>query len=262
MQCNLAVRTITSVLCLVLMLPILVVLAASVNDQSYLSFPPETLSLRWFDSFFGDMRWRNALYTSLIIGFLTCMISTSIGFLGAYSFVRGRYRGKKLLLSIVLMPLIVPHIITAIALYFLSAPLGLIGSKLWISVGHSVIALPIVVLILISALQNVDENLERAAFGMGASRAMTFRTIVIPLILPGVVSAALFSFLTSFDELIIGLFLSGVLSETLQVRIWNSLLMEAEPVIAAVSAFLILSTVAILGTEALVRHNRKKLISN
>src|SRR5690554_4338184 len=110
MRCNLTVRIITSVLCLILMLPILVVLTASVNDQSYLSFPPESLSLRWFNSFFGDLRWRNALYTSLIIGFLTCLLSTTIGFLGAYSFVRGRYRGKKLLLSIVLMPLIVPHI--------------------------------------------------------------------------------------------------------------------------------------------------------
>lgn len=257
MRCNLILRIITSVLCLILMLPILIVLSASVNDQSYLSFPPETLSLRWFDAFFGDWRWRDALYTSLIIGFLTCLISTFIGFLGAYSFVRGVFRGKKLLLSIVLIPLIVPHIITAIALYFLSAPLGLIGSKLWISVGHSVIALPIVVLILISALQNVDENLERAAFGMGASRALTFRRIVIPLMLPGVVSAALFSFLTSFDELIIGLFLSGVTSETLQVRIWNSLVMEAEPVIAAVSAFLILSTVVVLGVEALIRYNKK-----
>lgn len=261
MRCNLPVRVITALLCVILMAPIVVVLAVSVNDDSYLRFPPETLSLRWFENFFGDTRWRTALYSSLIIGFFTCLISTSVGFLGAYSFVRGKYRGKKLLLSIVLLPLIVPHIITAIALYFLSAPLGLIGSKLWISVGHSVIALPIVVLILISALQNVEENLERAAFGMGASRFYTFRKVVIPLALPGVVSAALFSFLTSFDELIIGLFLSGVLSETLQVRIWNSLLMEAEPIIAAVSAFLILSTVVILGLEALVRHTRSKINS-
>lgn len=262
MRCNLPVRVITSVLCLLLMLPIFIVMAASVNNDSYLSFPPDSFSLRWFESFFGDLRWRKALYTSLIIGFLTCLISTTIGFLGAYSFVRGHYRGKKLLLSIVLLPLIIPNIITAIALYFLSAPLGLVGSKLWISIGHSVIALPIVVLILISALQNVDERLELAAFGMGASRLTTFRTIVIPLALPGVVSAALFSFLTSFDELIIGLFLSGVLSETLQVRIWNSLLMEAEPIIAAVSTFLIFSTIVILGIEVLVRHTRGKKMAS
>jgi len=259
MKLNLPVRIFTFLLCCVLLAPIIVVLAVSVNDGSYLRFPPDTVSFRWFRSFFGDARWRDALYSSLVIGFFTCLISTVIGFLGAYSFVRGKYRSKKLLLSIVLLPLIVPHIITAIALYFLSAPLGLVGYKLWISVGHSIIALPIVVLILISALQNVDENLEKAAFGMGASRTYTFMRIVVPLALPGVVSAALFSFLTSFDELIIGLFLSGVTSETLQVRIWNSLLMEAEPIIAAVSAFLILSTILILGLESFVRHTRSKL---
>lgn len=262
MTSNPAVRILTGLLCLVLVAPILVVLIVSFNDASFLSFPPDRFSLRWFNSFFGNRLWRDALYTSVAIGFLACLISTSIGFLGAYSFVRGRYRGKKLLLSIVLLPLIVPHIITAVALYFLSAPYGLVGSKVWISIAHSVVALPIVVLILISALQNVEENLELAAFGMGASRAYTFRKIVIPLVLPGVLSAALFSFLTSFDELIIALFLSGVLTETLQVRIWNSLLMEAEPIIAAVSSFLILCTVVILVLEAVLRSRGKRFAAS
>ncbi len=258
MKSNRAVLILTSLLCLILILPILVVVIVSFNDASFLSFPPRQFSLRWFNSFFGSMLWRDALYTSVAIGFLACLISTSIGFLGAYSFVRGRYRGKKLLLSIVLLPLIVPHIITAVALYFLSAPFGLVGSKVWISIAHSVIAMPIVVLILISALQNVEENLERAAFGMGASRFYTFRKVVIPLVYPGVISAALFSFLTSFDELIIALFLSGVLTETLQVRIWNSLLMEAEPIIAAVSSFLIVCTIVVLVLETAVRAQMNK----
>lgn len=258
MKSNRAIQILTSVLCILLVLPILVVLIVSFNDASFLSFPPRQFSLRWFESFFGNVRWRDALYTSVIIGFLACLIATSIGFLGAYSFVRGRYRGKKLLLSIVLLPLIVPHIITAVALYFLSAPFGLVGSRVWISVAHSVIALPIVVLILISALQNVEENLELAAFGMGASRLYTFRKVVIPLVYPGVISAALFSFLTSFDELIIALFLSGVLTETLQVRIWNSLLMEAEPIIAAVSSFLIVCTIVILVFESTIRSQMSK----
>lgn len=248
------VRGMTFAACTLLALPILVVLIVSLNNDSYINFPPDTFSLRWYKSFFGDSRWRDALYASLAIGLMTCLISTAIGFLGAYAFLRSRYKAKKFLLSLVLLPLIVPHIITAIALYFVSAPLGLIGSKPWISIAHSVIALPVVVLILISALQNVDESVERAAFSLGANRLTTFRRIVIPLALPGVISAALFSFLTSFDELIIALFLAGLSSETLQVRIWNSLIMEAEPIIAAVSAFLILATIGVLVIEAGVRH--------
>jgi len=149
-------------------------------------------------------------------------------------------------------------VITAIALYFLSSTLGLIGARPWISVAHAVIGLPIVVLILMSALQGVAENLERAACGMGASRWMTFRRVVIPLAWPGVVSAALFSFLTSFDELIIAMFLAGLSAETLQTRIWNSLLMDAEPIIAAVSALLILATVAVLGVDVALRRLRRR----
>src|SRR5690625_1055450 len=105
MTSNRAVRALTTLLCILLFLPILVVLIVSFNDASFLSFPPTEFSLRWFESFFGIVRWRDALYTSVIIGLLACLISTSIGFLGAYSFVRGRYKGKKLLLSVVLLPL-------------------------------------------------------------------------------------------------------------------------------------------------------------
>lgn len=256
MRVNRTIRILTTLLCVVLMLPMLIVLVVSVNDSTFLSFPPKQVSLRWFEAFFTDNSWQSALYTSVGVGLLACLIATTVGFLAAYSFVRGRYKGKKLLLSFVLLPLIVPHVITAIALYFLSAPLGLVGNKIWLSVGHSIIALPIVVLILISALQNVDESLELAAQGMGASRIMIFARIVLPLALPGIISAALFSFLTSFDELIIALFLSGLASETLQVRIWNSLIMDAEPIIAAVSSFLILCTIGLLGLESIARSVR------
>lgn len=121
------------------------------------------------------------------------------------------------------------------------------------AVGHSIVAIPIVVLILMSALQNVEPNLERAALSLGASRATVIRRIVFPLILPGLLSSALFSFLASFDELVIALFLSGVASETLPVRIWNSLRMDVEPTIAAVSAFLIAVTAAILLIDATLR---------
>jgi putative spermidine/putrescine transport system permease protein len=187
---------------------------------------------------------------------IACVVSTLLGFFAAYAFVRSDVRGKKLLLSFMLLPLIVPHVITAIAMYFMSGPFKLVGNVFWIGICHACIALPIVLLILLSALQNVDINLERAALSLGSSRFGVFTKVVVPLALPGIISAALFAFLASFDELVISLFLSGVKSETLPVRIWNSLHLQVEPVIAAVSAFLIGVTGFILLLDTLLRQLR------
>ncbi len=148
--------------------------------------------------------------------------------------------------------MIVPTIITAIALYFVSAGLHLVGSIIWIGCCHAAIGLPVVVLILISALQGIDRNLEWAALACGASRLRMFLCIVVPLAAPGMASAALFGFLASFDELLIALFLSGIRMQTLSVRIWNSLSLNVEPTIAAVSACLIgLTSVILLLSTAL-----------
>ena len=170
--------------------------------------------------------------------------------------MRGAFGGKKLLLSLMLTPIIVPNIITAIAMYYLAGKLRLIGNLVWLGLCHSVVALPIVLLILLSALHAVDPNLERAALGLGSSRLRVFFRVVLPIALPGVMSAALFAFLASFDELLISLFLSGVHTQTLPVRIWNSLNLQVEPTVAAVSAFLIAVTCVVLGVDGVLRHRR------
>jgi ABC-type spermidine/putrescine transport system permease subunit II len=242
--------------CLVLMMPIVIVLVLALGDQTYMRFPPDSFSLRWFATFFGDPRWQRALGSSVLIAAIACVIATVLGFFAAYAFVRSEMRAKKLLLSFMLLPIIIPHVITAIAMYFMAGPLRLVGNVFWIGLCHATIALPIVLLILLSALQGVDVNLERAALSLGSSRIGVFTKVVIPLAFPGILSAALFAFLASFDELIISLFLAGVRSETLPVRIWNSLHLQVEPVIAAVSAFLIGVTGLVLLLDALVRHAR------
>ena len=191
-----------------------------------------------------------------MIGVIACALATLVGFFAAYAFVRGNFPGKKLLLSLLLLPIIVPTVITSIAMYFLSARLHLVGNLLWIGICHAVIALPIVLLILLSTLQGVDVNLERAALSLGVGRARLFLRVVVPLAAPGLISAALFAFLTSFDELIISLFLTGIRAQTLPVRIWNSLHLEIEPTIAAVSAFLIAITGIVLLLDSLLRGRR------
>jgi putative spermidine/putrescine transport system permease protein len=240
-------------MCVLLLAPIVIVVVLAFSGDGYLRFPPTSLSLQWFARFFGDPQWQRALLSSLVIGAIACIVSTTIGFFAAYAFLRTEFRGKKLLLSLMLTPIIVPSIITAIAMYYLAGKLGLIGNFLWLGLCHAIIAMPIVLLILLSALHAIDPNLERAALGLGASRTRVFCRVVLPIALPGILSAALFAFLASFDELLISLFLAGVHAQTLPVRIWNSLNLQVEPTIAAVSAFLIAVTALILVTEAALR---------
>jgi putative spermidine/putrescine transport system permease protein len=243
--------------CAGLILPIVIVLVLAFSGGTFLKFPPDTYSLRWFVAFLGDARWRASLVSSLQIGIIACLVATTIGFMGAYALSRSRLAGKRLILSVSLLPIIAPTIITSIAMYYASARLGLIGNVFWVGLCHAVIALPIVLVILLSALQSVDVQLERAALSLGCSRARMMRTVVIPLALPGIVSAALFAFLTSFDELVLSLFLTNVGTQTLPVRIWNSLHLEVEPTIAAVSAFLIAVTGLVLAVDAVLRRPRR-----
>ncbi|KAA2212944.1 ABC transporter permease [Teichococcus oryzae] len=256
-----ALQLLVVLLCTAMLAPIIIVVIASFSGDGYLKFPPDTLSLRWYVRFLGDPRWLASLWNSFLIAAMTCVLSTVLGFLAAYAMARGTFSIRKTITALLLMPLIVPHVVTAIALYFLSARFGLIGFKPWIAVAHSVVALPIVLVILQSALKVVDPNLERAAMIFGCTRMGVFRRVVLPLVLPGVVSAMLFSFLTSFDELVISLFLAGIRAETLPVRIWNSLLLEVEPTIAAVSSLLIAVTCAALLVEWGVRRARERTLA-
>jgi putative spermidine/putrescine transport system permease protein len=237
-----------------LIAPVVIILIVSFSAAEYLSFPPPGLSLRWYRRFLGDVSWRRAIGVSVQVASLTTLFATTLGLLAALALVRGRFRGKGAVYAFLLSPAIVPTIITAMGLYFFFVRLKATGSILAMALGHTVLALPVVVIITAATLQGFDLRLEQAALSLGASRLTAFRRITLPLIAPGVLSAALFAFLTSFDELLIPLFLSGVEAQTLTVRIWNSLTLEVDPTIAAVSSFLIGVTAAVLGASALLRR--------
>jgi putative spermidine/putrescine transport system permease protein len=251
-----ALSVVVATICTGLIVPICIVVILAFSGGEFLQFPPPSLSLRWFASFFGSAGWRASLWSSVEIAVITALIATTVGFFAAYALVRGTFGAKRTMLSLLLLPTIVPTVITSVAMYFLSARIGLVGNPVWVGTCHAVIALPIVVLILLSTLQAVDPNLERAALGLGCSRAQVLRRVVVPIAAPGLVSAALFAFLTSFDELIISLFITDVSTQTLPVRIWNSLHLDVEPVIAAVSTFLIGVTGPVLLLDTLLRPRR------
>jgi len=238
---------------LFLIVPILIIIPMSFSAQQYLEFPPSSYSLRWYASFIRSPEWRDALWLSARVSAMSTGVATALGVLASFALTRGDFRGKTAVYGLLLLPMILPTIVTAIAIYFLFVRLKLVGSAFGMALGTAVTTLPIVVLITSSTLQAFDVRLEQAALSLGANPSRVFFRITLPLIAPGVVSAALFAFLHSFGELLVPLFLSGPTSMTLTVKIWTSIVMQIEPTIAAVSVILIALAILILGAAQLAQ---------
>jgi putative spermidine/putrescine transport system permease protein len=244
-----------------LIVPVLVVVPMSFSSSRYLQFPPPGLSLRWYANYLGDPEWTGATIRSLIVAALVTGICTVAGTAAALGLVRGTFRGKQLVNSLIVAPMVVPVIIVAIALYFFYAPfktwgMPLIGTVPGLVIAHSLLALPLVVINVSATLKGFDRNLEMASQNLGASPLTTFRRVTLPLIRPGIVSGALFAFITSFDELVIAIFISGSTARTLPVKMWEGIRLEIDPTIAAVSSLLIAVSVALLLAVALLRRER------
>ena len=222
-----------------LMLPLAVVFPISLSSAPYMQFPPPGFSTRWYDRFFEDPQWIEATVRSLYVGGATALLALALGVPLAFSLARGRFAGRVLLDRLALAPLIVPTIILSVGLYGLFAKLKLIGEWYGLVVAHTVLALPFVVLVMVAGLRDFDRGLEQAAEGLGASRVRTLLRVTLPLLRPSLVSAGLLAFISSFDELVIALFLAGP-NMTLPKKMFDNILMEIDPTIAAVSVMQIL----------------------
>jgi putative spermidine/putrescine transport system permease protein len=222
-----------------LMLPLLVVFPISLSSAAYMQFPPPGLSWQWYERFLDDPQWIDATWRSLYVGAATAVLALAFGVPLAFSLVRGRFAGRNLLDRLALAPLIVPTIIVSVAIYGLFAKLKLIGEWYGLVVAHTVLALPFVVLVMGAGLRDFDRSLEQAAEGLGAGRARILLRITLPLLRPSLVSAGLLAFISSFDELVVALFLAGP-NMTLPKKMFDNILMEIDPTIAAVSVMQII----------------------
>jgi len=230
---------------LFLMLPLLVVFPISLSSAAYMQFPPPGLSWQWYERYFDDPQWIDATIRSLYIGVATAILALALGVPLAFSLVRTKFIGRVLVDRLALAPLIVPTIILSVSLYGLFAKLKLIGEWYGLVVAHTVLALPFVVLVMSAGLRDFDRGLEQAAEGLGASRTRTLLRVTLPLLRPSLVSAGLLAFLSSFDELVVALFLAGP-NMTLPKKMFDNILMEIDPTIAAVSVMQILLVSVVL----------------
>ncbi|PIM72087.1 ABC transporter permease [Streptomyces sp. JV178] len=251
---KIALTAVATVILLFLALPIVVILVTSFSNNAFASFPPETWTLNWYKALFADgSKWPAALSLSALVAALSTVFSLIIGVTAATALVRSELPLRSAVFALVLGPLLIPQIVTALGLFLLFEPAAMLGSPIAIALGHTVLASPIAVLILIATLRGIDERLEDAAASMGAGRLTIARRITFPLAAPGMIAAAIFSFITSFDEFYISQFLSSVDTVTLPVQVYNSLTFEIDPSVTAVSAILIAFAILALGLVALVR---------
>jgi len=242
-----------------LILPILVVIPLSFSSASYLSFPPPGFSLHWYRNFFTRADWISSAWLSIWVGLAVTVLATALGTPASVALVRGRFAGKGLVNAFILSPLIVPGIIVAIGIYFFYARLGVVGNPIALVLAHTCLAVPFVVINVSATLYGFDERLEYAAMSLGASPWGAFRQVTLPLIRPGVLAGSLFAFITSFDELIVALFVSGTAAVTLPRRMWEGIRFEIDPTIAAVSTILVAFSGALLLTAELLRRRSERL---
>lgn len=246
---------------LFLVLPVAIVFPLSLSSGSYLSFPPPGWSLRWYAAFFGSTSWTGAALTSMEVAVPVTALSVLLGTPAAVGLSRGGFPGKRAVEALVLSPLVVPGIIVAIGAFFAYARYGLVGHPVALVLAHTCLAAPFVVVNVSSALAGVDKRLEQAAQSLGASPLAAFRQVTLPLIAPGVAAGAVFAFITSFDELLAALFLSGAGAVTLPRRMFDEIRYDLDPTIAAASSLLILLTTALLATAELLRRRTERLRS-
>lgn len=254
----------TALVLLFLIAPILAVIPLSFNSEPYFSYPMPGLSLKWYADFFGSERWQDAIKTSVALAACVTVLATILGTLAALGLARTNLPGRSFILSIILLPMIVPVIITAVATYIFYAFVGggigvnLIGSFPGLVFAHTLLATPFVVIAVTSTLAGFDWNLARAAQSLGATPVTVFRKVILPLILPGVISGALFAWVTSFDEVVVALFISGPNQRTLPKQMFSGIREQISPTItAAATVLVIFSTLLLVGAELMRRRSER-----
>ena len=251
---------------LFLIMPILVIIPLSFNVEPFfsftegmLTFQPEAYSLRWYTAIFTDDKWLLAIKNSFVIGFFATLLATILGTCAAVGLARDDMPARRLITALLLSPMIVPLIITAAGMFFFYSDLGLAGNYLGGIIAHAARGTPFVIITVTATLTGFDYSLARAALNLGATPLRVFFDIIMPLIRPGVISGALFAFITSFDEVVVILFMAGPQQRTIPRQMFSGLREQISPSILAIATLLILMSIVLLITIELLRRRATRM---
>ena len=240
-----------------LLLPILVIIPLSFSSSSFLVYPVPGWSLRWYENLFTSAEWGRAARNSFIVAPAATLIATTLGTLAAVGLVNTKLPFKGLLMSLLIAPMVVPIVVVGVATYLFFAPLGLADSYAALILVHAALGAPFVLTTVLATLQGFDQNLVRASLSLGETPLRSFFRITLPVIAPGVISGALFAFATSFDEVVVALFLAGPEQLTLPRQMFNGIRENISPTIAAVATLLIAFTTSLLLVLEWLRGRRR-----
>ncbi len=252
-------RLFCALVLLFLISPILAIIPLSFNSVPFFSYPMPGLSLRWYQDFLLTDRWRGALFNSLFVASSVTLLSTVLGTLAALGLSRPNFPYRNLAMSILISPIVVPVVITAVGMYFFYADIGLLNTYAGLILAHTTLATPFVVITVTATLTGFDHSLTRAAQGLGAQPLTVFFKIILPLILPGMISGALFAFGTSFDEVVVVLFIASPEQRTLPKVMFAGIREQISPTITAAATVLIMFSVALLTTVELLRRRSERM---
>ncbi len=247
-------KIMVAIVAVYLVIPTLIVIPLSFTDRASFVFPPQGWSLDYYKTFLTEPVWRDALLASVKLALAVMVLATLLGSAAAVALVRGRFPGKSVVNGLLLAPMIVPVIIVAVATFGAFLRWQLVGTFTGYLLAHTVLALPFVVVTVSSALRTFDDRLELAAASLGAPPLTRLRRVTLPLVLPGVLSGAVFAFVTSFDEVVVALYLQSPQMRTLPVRMYTSVTSETDPTIAAASSVVLLVTTLLILLPQLIRR--------
>jgi putative spermidine/putrescine transport system permease protein len=237
-----------------LLAPTLVIVPMSFTEARILSFPPQGFSTQWYERMFTDRQWSSGMINSVQVAVLTAILATVLGTLAALGLTRGRFPGRSAVNALALSPLIVPVVIIAIGMFGLFVQWRIAGSLVGMVVAHTALAMPFVIVSVGTSLRTMDRNLELAAANLGADPRRTFLRITLPIILPGVLAGAIFAFITSWDEVVVAIFMTSARFRTLPVEMWEQVRQVVDPTVAAVSTTLLVVTTVLLLLLLVVRR--------
>lgn len=249
-----------------LIAPIMVIIPLSFNAVPFFTFTPEMLSFdpagystKWYQDFFTNANWQGAVKNSFIIAFFSTIIATTLGTIAALGLSRSEMPFKSLIMAILISPMIVPLIISAAGMYFFYTQIGLASTHLGVILAHAALGTPFVVITVTATLVGFDRSMIRAAANLGASPTRTFFKIIVPLILPGVISGALFAFITSFDEVIVIQFVGSYEQRTIPWQMFSGIREQISPTILAVATLLVCISILLLFSVELLRRRGERL---
>ena len=250
----------TALVILFMVLPIIAILPLSINGSQFLAYPLRGFSTRWYFELFNSPKWSMAIWNSMLIGVVSASIATVLGTLAAVGLSMSDYRGKGAVMAFLLSPMVVPVVVFGVGLALFLGPLGLSRTYLSIMAAHAALGSPFVLVTVSAALASFDHNLTRAAANLGASPLYAFRRVMLPLILPGVLSGAIFAFATSFDEVITVMMIGGPEHRTLPREMFAAIRENLSPTIAAAATVMtVVATILVATVEVLKRRQPKML---